>query len=157
MQPNIHPTYYKDVQVKCACGAAYTVGSTRQSYSLDICSACHPFYTGKQKLIDTTGRVDKFMARQKIAAARQAEMAERDSKREKIKVETVEEKIIRKVKAQEEAKMEEAAESTATLEVAAPAAMKKAKKPVVKAPKIPLKEKADKLAVKKAPAKKAKK
>lgn len=67
MKPNIHPTYYKDTTIKCACGASYLVGSTEKELSVEICSACHPFYTGKQKLVDTAGRVDKFKARMKAA------------------------------------------------------------------------------------------
>lgn len=67
MKKEIHPTYYKDAIVKCACGASFLVGSTIKETSVDICSACHPFYTGKQKLMDAAGRVDKFKARLKAA------------------------------------------------------------------------------------------
>lgn len=63
----IHPTYYQKAVVTCACGASYEMGSTKESLKLDICSACHPFYTGNQKLIDTAGRVDRF--REKMAKA----------------------------------------------------------------------------------------
>jgi len=59
MKPEIHPKYYQ-AAVKCACGNEFVVGSTRKEIKLDICSACHPFYTGKQKFVDTAGRVDKF-------------------------------------------------------------------------------------------------
>lgn len=68
MKPNIHPTYYKDAVIKCACGASYLVGSTEKELSVEICSSCHPFYTGKQKLVDTAGRVDKFKARVEAAS-----------------------------------------------------------------------------------------
>ena len=57
MKAGIHPNYQPTV-IKCACGA--TIGSTRPGISVEICSKCHPFYTGKQKLVDTSGRVDKF-------------------------------------------------------------------------------------------------
>lgn len=67
MKKDIHPTYYKDATVKCACGASYLVGSTEKELSVEICAACHPFYTGKQKLVDTAGRVDKFKARMEAA------------------------------------------------------------------------------------------
>lgn len=67
MKKDIHPTYYSDATIKCACGASYLVGSTEKELSIEICSACHPFYTGKQKLVDTAGRVDKFRARVKAA------------------------------------------------------------------------------------------
>jgi large subunit ribosomal protein L31 len=60
MKPNIHPQFYATATVACACGNKFTTGSTVESLHTEICSACHPFYTGKQKLIDTMGRVDKF-------------------------------------------------------------------------------------------------
>ncbi len=59
MKDGIHPSY-EVATVSCACGSAFTTRSTKGSFSVDICSACHPFFTGKQKLLDTTGRVDKF-------------------------------------------------------------------------------------------------
>lgn len=59
MRKKIHPKYYQ-TNVRCACGNTFTVGSTKKEMSLDICSACHPFFTGKQKIIDTAGRVEKF-------------------------------------------------------------------------------------------------
>lgn len=62
MQKKIHPKYGKCV-VKCACGETFETGSVRENMSLDICSKCHPFYTGRQKLVDTGGRVDKFQKR----------------------------------------------------------------------------------------------
>ena len=59
MKTDIHPKYHQ-VNVKCTCGNEFTVGSTRKEIKLDICSACHPFFTGKQKFVDTAGRVDKY-------------------------------------------------------------------------------------------------
>jgi len=59
MREGIHPNY-NEVLVKCACGATFTSGSTKKDLHVDICSKCHPFFTGKQKLIDIGGRVDKF-------------------------------------------------------------------------------------------------
>ena len=59
MKPNIHPEY-KEITVHCACGAAWQTRSTSKELHLDICSQCHPFFTGRQKLIDTEGRVDRF-------------------------------------------------------------------------------------------------
>ena len=58
MKPKIHPDY-KEVTIRCACGAEYKTRSTR-AYSIDICSACHPFFTGKEKLIDSAGRIERF-------------------------------------------------------------------------------------------------
>jgi len=60
VKQGIHPQYYTDVVVKCACGETLTTGSTKPAISVEICSKCHPFYTGKQKLVDTGGRVDRF-------------------------------------------------------------------------------------------------
>lgn len=59
MQQGIHPNY-PEAHVTCACGANYKTHSTRGNFSVEVCSACHPFYTGKQKALDTKGRVDKF-------------------------------------------------------------------------------------------------
>ena len=72
MKADIHPTYYKKVIATCACGTTYELGSTMSSLTTEICAACHPFYTGKQKLIDTAGQVDKFMAKVKKAAQAKA-------------------------------------------------------------------------------------
>ena len=62
MKEGIHPEY-QEVEVRCACGNTFTTRSTRSELRLEICSACHPFYTGKQKLIDTAGMVEKFERR----------------------------------------------------------------------------------------------
>ena len=62
VKEGIHPQYEK-VTVKCACGAEFETGSTKKDIRLDICSKCHPFFTGKQKLVDTGGRVDRFKKR----------------------------------------------------------------------------------------------
>jgi large subunit ribosomal protein L31 len=64
MKKDIHPTYYSTAKVVCACGNTFVTGSTQKELHVEICSACHPFYTGKQKLVDTAGRVEKFRARQ---------------------------------------------------------------------------------------------
>ncbi|MDO8523185.1 MAG: 50S ribosomal protein L31 [bacterium] len=62
MKQDIHPKYYA-TKVECACGAVFEVGATKEKMSVEICSNCHPFYTGKEKLIDAAGRVEKFRAR----------------------------------------------------------------------------------------------
>jgi large subunit ribosomal protein L31 len=66
MKDAIHPNY-KTTTVHCACGVSFLTRSTRENVKLDICSNCHPFFTGKQKLIDTEGRVDKFRKKYKKA------------------------------------------------------------------------------------------
>lgn len=63
MKQGIHPTYYPAAKVTCACGNTFTTGSTLEEIHVEICSNCHPFYTGKQKIIDTAGRVDRFKKR----------------------------------------------------------------------------------------------
>lgn len=63
MKKNIHPAYYPKAKISCACGQKFTIGSTKPEIRLEICSNCHPFYTGTQQLIDTAGRVEKFKAR----------------------------------------------------------------------------------------------
>lgn len=68
MKANVHPQYYDNAVVTCACGNTFTVGSTKQSIRVEICSKCHPFFTGQQKFVDTLGRVEKFQAKQKMAA-----------------------------------------------------------------------------------------
>ena len=67
MKADIHPMY-ATATVKCACGNTFETRSTRDHISLDICSACHPFYTGKQKMIDTAGRVERFRQKYQKAA-----------------------------------------------------------------------------------------
>lgn len=73
MKKDIHPTYYEKAEVVCACGNKFTVGYTKPKMEIEICYKCHPFYTGKEKLIDTSGRVERFRARaQKKAALEKA-------------------------------------------------------------------------------------
>ncbi len=64
MRKEIHPQYYNEAAVKCACGNKFTVGATVPEIKVEICSHCHPFYTGTQELIDTAGRVEKFKKRE---------------------------------------------------------------------------------------------
>lgn len=64
MKQNIHPKYYPKSKIACACGAVFEAGSTNEVIQTEICSNCHPFYTGKSKLVDSAGRIDKFKARQ---------------------------------------------------------------------------------------------
>ncbi|HEA83858.1 MAG: 50S ribosomal protein L31 [Thermodesulfobacterium sp.] len=61
MKKNIHPKYYEDAVVMCACGNRFTVGSTKKEIRVEICSKCHPFFTGEMKFVDTEGRIEKFM------------------------------------------------------------------------------------------------
>lgn len=67
MKKDIHPKYFPNTKVECACGNTFTVGSTRETLNVEICYKCHPFYTGEEKLIDTAGRAEKFKARKEKA------------------------------------------------------------------------------------------
>ncbi len=69
MKTDIHPQYYPKAKVECACGNHFTVGATVPEIKVDICSNCHPFYTGVKDLIDTAGRVERFKARKAKASA----------------------------------------------------------------------------------------
>lgn len=75
MKPEIHPTYYPNAQVICSCGATWTTGSTVPEIRTDVCSTCHPFYTGEQRIVDTAGQVERFMKR---LERRQSDKARRD-------------------------------------------------------------------------------
>lgn len=67
MKKAIHPTYSSKSEVTCACGATFAVGSTMDKINVEICSQCHPFYTGNEKVLDTAGRVDRFKKRAAVA------------------------------------------------------------------------------------------
>lgn len=67
MKADIHPTYYSKAKVTCGCGNSFTVGSTKETIEVEICSACHPFYTGTEKVLDTAGRVEKFKTKRAAA------------------------------------------------------------------------------------------
>lgn len=79
MKKEIHPTYYPDATVTCACGSDFTIGSTVEELEVEMCSDCHPFYTGVEKTVDTAGRIDKFRARQEKAEEKAAAESEEDS------------------------------------------------------------------------------
>ena len=66
MKEKIHPVYFKDAEVICACGARFTTGSTRKEMKVELCSKCHPFFTGERKMMDTAGRVERFKRRYNI-------------------------------------------------------------------------------------------
>jgi large subunit ribosomal protein L31 len=63
MKKNIHPEFHEDCKVSCACGSTFTTGSTQKEIRVELCNQCHPFYTGKQKFVDTARRVEKFQER----------------------------------------------------------------------------------------------
>lgn len=109
MQTGIHPNYVEKAKYTCACGATFEIGSTRETVHVDLCSQCHPFYTGKQKLVDTEGRVEKFEAKRKAAEAyKKAQGVEEDSAEEVKVEEPVAEEVSKDVQEEEKEKVEEA-------------------------------------------------
>jgi len=84
MKKNIHPKYVQ-ATISCACGNTFTAGSTKDHISVDICSACHPFFTGELKFVDTKGRIEKFQAKQTAASSYTKKKKEVTEKREKPK------------------------------------------------------------------------
>jgi large subunit ribosomal protein L31 len=72
MKTETHPTYFPEAKVTCACGRHFVVGSTSEKIEVEICSNCHPFYTGNDKLMDTAGRVEKFKARRAAAGSKKS-------------------------------------------------------------------------------------
>ncbi len=72
MKTTIHPTWYNDCKVTCSCGASFETGSTEPSLKVDICSKCHPFFTGEMRFVDEQGRVEKFQQKMQHAAKWQA-------------------------------------------------------------------------------------
>ena len=63
MKAGIHPTYYDEARVTCSCGNSYVTGATKPELRVEICSQCHPFFTGEQRIVDTEGRVERLMRR----------------------------------------------------------------------------------------------
>jgi len=88
MKKDIHPKYYTEAKVTCACGNNFTIGSTEPEIEVEVCSACHPFYTGQSRFIDNEGRIKKFKKKKKEAeteAKREAEKTRREEEERKRK------------------------------------------------------------------------
>ncbi len=83
MKEGIHPTYYQDALVVCACGNTWRTGSTKKEIHTDVCYKCHPFYTGEQRIVDTAGQVERFMKRTAAAEQRKTETEARPSKKQR--------------------------------------------------------------------------
>lgn len=77
MKAQIHPKWYPEAKVTCVCGNTFTMGATMPELSVEVCSNCHPFYSGQMRYVDTAGRVDAFKARQASAAKKVLSKAER--------------------------------------------------------------------------------
>ncbi|NCN87667.1 MAG: 50S ribosomal protein L31 [Candidatus Pacebacteria bacterium] len=80
MKKNLHPNWNNNATITCACGESFTTGSMSESIELDICSKCHPFFTGEERFVDTQGRVDKFLKKMEAAKAKQAAKAKKVAK-----------------------------------------------------------------------------
>ena len=88
MKKGIHPEYYKDAEIICACGNVIKTGATKKEMHTEICSACHPFYTGKEKLVDSAGQVDRFKKKmEKFAALKKEAKKKVEAKKIKAKQE----------------------------------------------------------------------
>lgn len=74
MKQGIHPTWYPEAKVTCACGNTFTTGSTLENIRVEICSACHPFFTGQQRFVDTLGQVERFQKKAEEAKVKQAKI-----------------------------------------------------------------------------------
>ncbi|HBP50870.1 MAG: Ribosomal protein L31 (Modular protein) [Candidatus Shapirobacteria bacterium GW2011_GWE1_38_10] len=85
MKPAIHPVYHDDCLVTCACGNKFTTGSTLEKIEVEICSKCHPFFTGQQKFVDIKGRIDKFKEKQAQGVAYKAKKEAKVAKKVKEK------------------------------------------------------------------------
>ncbi len=81
MKAKIHPTWFNDAKITCACGNVFTTGATFPELRVDVCYSCHPFYTGTMKLLDTAGRVDAFKA--KMAGAKSKLISKTEKRRAK--------------------------------------------------------------------------
>jgi len=81
MKKDIHPQYYSDAKITCACGNSFTVGSTTEKMEIEVCSSCHPFYTGDMSTKKAAGRVEKFKARK--AAAKEGVSSKHQKKAQK--------------------------------------------------------------------------
>src|SRR6185295_18424069 len=79
MKESIHPAWYPEATVVCACGNTWITGATQPEIRTDICSACHPFYTGEQRIVDTEGQVDRFMKRLQVREDRRVEAEAREA------------------------------------------------------------------------------
>lgn len=83
MKAQVHPQYFENAQVICVCGNKFTTGSTQEVIHVELCSNCHPFYTGEQRFVDTASRIQKFQKKQEVAKAHQAKAVAKKEERKK--------------------------------------------------------------------------
>lgn len=98
MKKEIHPTYYEDAKVVCACGNTFTTGSTKPEIHVEICSQCHPFFTGTAKYVDTEGRVERFQRQAKEAeSTREVLKKRKEAKEGKVREEPAQPKTLKEM------------------------------------------------------------
>lgn len=95
MKTGIHPKYHPNSKVVCSCGAEIVTGSTLESYTTELCSQCHPFYTGKKRTVDTAGRIEMFEARRKKAEEQKEALAKKPVKKRRSIEEKVNEELMK--------------------------------------------------------------
>lgn len=115
MKKNIHPNWNHQAVVQCACGNSFTTGSTGEKIEVDICSACHPFFTGEARFVDTQGRVDKFLKKMEAAKAKQA--GNTKTKKKDAKKEAAEAKTYQQLLAEQKVTLKSEEKSEANAEV----------------------------------------
>ncbi len=81
MKQTIHPQYFENAQVICACGNKFTIGSTQEVIHVELCDKCHPFYTGEQRFVDTGSRIQRFQDKQKVASLHITKKKEKEQKK----------------------------------------------------------------------------
>ncbi len=84
MKSNIHPKWNHQTTVTCACGNTFQTGSTKDTINVDVCSACHPFYTGESRFVDTQGRVERFMSKRTAAAQNAGKTKKKNEKKKQV-------------------------------------------------------------------------
>jgi large subunit ribosomal protein L31 len=107
MKKDIHPKYYSEAKIICACGNIIATGSTKPEIKVEVCSACHPFYTGKKRLVDTAGQLDRFKKRFEKSSKMKAEIEKKkakDTAKKKPKTKLIIKKKISKKKVKEAVK-----------------------------------------------------
>ncbi|MBU1019415.1 MAG: 50S ribosomal protein L31 [Patescibacteria group bacterium] len=115
MKDDTHPKYNDEAVITCSCGNKITAGSTKDKMETELCSKCHPFYTGQQKLVDTAGRVDKFKQQQEKAKKKQEETANKAPKKRKQTIEDrFNEELSKQIEKQKEKKVVEIKKEEAT-------------------------------------------
>lgn len=115
MKQNIHPKWHRDSVVTCNCGNTFTTGANNKEIQVDICSACHPFFTGEMRFVDRQGRVDKFMAKMKKAKSNTKTRKAKTAQDEKEEVKSYKELLRdQQITMKQDAKAEKSEEKTET-------------------------------------------